>query len=112
MARRLGSETQADVGGALADATREFCQTVGLSGREREILALAAYGLVDKEISSRLGLAYTTTKSYWTRICFKLGVKNRQLAIGRLIADLAQRTRHGLGGLTECARSLPTQRVG
>ncbi len=113
MAGRRGSEAQADVGGALADATKEFCQTVGLSGREREILELAAYGLVDKEISDRLGLAYTTTKSYWSRICFKLGVKNRQLAIGKLVADLAQRARRGLGEIGECGGlSLSTPRVG
>jgi DNA-binding CsgD family transcriptional regulator len=64
-----------------------------LSDREQEILELAAQGLVDKEISARLGLAYTTVKSYWSRICFKIAVKNRQLAIGKLVVDLARRAR-------------------
>ena len=76
---------------ALSEAARSFGHTAGLSSRENELLELAARGLADKEISARLGLAYTTVKSYWSRICFKIGVKNRQLAIGRLVADLARR---------------------
>lgn len=112
MARRTGSGPQADLGGALGVATRDFFQTAGLSVREQEILELAAHGLVDKEISDQLGLAYTTIKSYWFRICFKLGTKNRQLAIGRLIADLAEKARQFMNAHAECPVPEPTQRVG
>jgi len=75
----------------LSDAARSFGRIAGLSSRENELLELAASGLADKEISARLGLAYTTIKSYWSRICFKIGVRNRQLAIGKLVADLARK---------------------
>jgi DNA-binding CsgD family transcriptional regulator len=81
--------SKADSDDALSDAARSFGHTAGLSSRETQILGLAVRGLADKEISARLGLAYTTIKSYWSRICFKIGVKNRQLAIGKLVADLA-----------------------
>ncbi len=91
-------------GDALSDAARTFGHAVGLSIRENELLGLAAAGLADKEISARLGLAYTTIKSYWSRICFKIGVRNRQLAIGKLVADLARRAC--------CADACPDQIVG
>ncbi len=86
-----GVNLRTEVSDDLTDATRSFSHSAGLSDREQEIFALAAHGLVDKEISERLGIAYTTIKSYWSRVCFKLGVSNRQLAIGRLFADLAAR---------------------
>ncbi len=110
MSRRIGSGPQADVGGALGVATKDFFQTAGLSVREQEILELAAHGLVDKEISDQLGLAYTTIKSYWFRICFKLNAKNRQLAIGRLIADLAEKARQFMNAHAECPVPVSTQR--
>lgn len=76
---------------SIADAMSPFLCDARLSDRERQILVLAARGLADKEISTRLGLAYTTIKSYWSRICFKVGATNRQLAIGKLVTDLARR---------------------
>jgi DNA-binding CsgD family transcriptional regulator len=84
----LAADTGSEI---LTQAARQFGHAVGLSGREQEILELAAQGLVDKEISARLGLAYTTVKSYWARICLKTAVRNRHLAIGKLLADLAAR---------------------
>jgi DNA-binding NarL/FixJ family response regulator len=79
----------------LSQAARRFCHTAGLSGREQEILELAAQGFADKEISAQLCLAYTTVKTYWSRIFFKIAVKNRQLAIAKLLADLATRANYG-----------------
>lgn len=80
---------------SIADAMSPFLCDARLSDRERQILVLAARGLADKEISTRLGLAYTTIKSYWSRICFKVGATNRQLAIGKLVTHLAKRALTG-----------------
>ncbi|MGO9666151.1 MAG: response regulator transcription factor [Polyangia bacterium] len=73
----------------LTAATARFSADAGLSARESQILELAAQGFVDKQISDELGLAYTTVKSYWSRIYSKASVSNRQLVIARLITSLA-----------------------
>lgn len=73
----------------LAMAVSRFGEREGLSTREREILDLAAHGLADKEISRQLGVAYTTVKSYWSRIYLKLSAQNRQSAISKLLVSLA-----------------------
>jgi len=48
-----------------------------LSSREREILALVANGLSNKEIAIRLDLQEKTVKHHMTRILSKLKVRNR-----------------------------------
>lgn len=48
-----------------------------LSGREMEVLALLAQGLLDKEISDRLSITKTSVRTYCTRLYKKLGVHNR-----------------------------------
>jgi DNA-binding NarL/FixJ family response regulator len=73
----------------LATAVVYFSQARGLSNREHEILHLAAHGLADKQIATRLGLAYTTIKCYWKRIYQKLAVPNRQFVLAALMASLA-----------------------
>lgn len=47
-----------------------------LSPRQREIAALVAIGLGEKEIASRLGLAKSTVKSHKQLIYSKLGARN------------------------------------
>jgi DNA-binding CsgD family transcriptional regulator len=73
----------------LTAAISGFCEGAGLSRRESQILQLAAHGLADKQISGELTLAYTTVKSYWSRIYSKVSVSNRQLVIGKLLIALA-----------------------
>ncbi len=51
-----------------------------LSGREREILALLAQGLSNKQIAARLHLAEGTVKNYVSNILGKLGVTDRTQA--------------------------------
>jgi DNA-binding NarL/FixJ family response regulator len=54
----------------------------GLSGREREILALIAEGRTNGEIARRLYLSEGTVKSYTSRLMTKLHCSNRtQLAL-------------------------------
>ena len=51
-----------------------------LTDREREILALVAQGLTNREIAQRLFLAEGTIKNYVTNILQKIGVRDRTQA--------------------------------
>ena len=48
-----------------------------LTGREREVLRLAASGLSNKELADRLAISQGTVKTHLTRIFNKLGVRSR-----------------------------------
>ena len=54
-----------------------------LNEREQEILACLIEGLSNREIASKLHLAYRTVKWYNTQIYGKLGVNNRDDAVAR-----------------------------
>ena len=56
-----------------------------LSGRERELLELAASGLNTTEIASRLYLSPNTVKTYWQRLYEKLGATDRASAMAEAI---------------------------
>jgi two-component system, NarL family, nitrate/nitrite response regulator NarL len=58
---------------------------VQLSGRERELLELAAGGLTTGEIASRLHLSPNTVKTYWQRLYEKLGASDRASAMAEAI---------------------------
>jgi len=58
---------------------------VQLSGRERELLELAASGLNTNEIASRLYLSPNTVKTYWQRLYEKLGTSDRASAMAEAI---------------------------
>ena len=63
----------------------------GLSGREQDVLALAAKGDGNKDIAAKLGLSENSVKMFMKRAFFKLGASNRaeavQLAIRRGLID-------------------------
>jgi two-component system nitrate/nitrite response regulator NarL len=59
--------------------------TVQLSGRERELLELAAAGLTTNEIAGRLYLSPNTVKTYWQRLYEKLGAGDRTSALAEAI---------------------------
>ncbi len=59
--------------------------SVQLSGRERELLELAAGGLNTSEIASRLYLSPNTVKTYWQRLYEKLGATDRASAMAEAI---------------------------
>jgi len=58
---------------------------VELSGRERDLLELAAEGLPTVEIARRLHLSPNTVKTYWQRLYEKLGASDRASAIAEAI---------------------------
>ncbi len=54
---------------------------LSLGRRERDLLALAAAGLGNRDIAAQLGLAESTVKWYWQRIFEQLGVRRRVQAV-------------------------------
>ena len=56
-----------------------------LSSREREVLALMALGLTNREIAAELYLSIDTIKTYVRRVFAKLGVNRRAQAAARAI---------------------------
>ncbi len=54
---------------------------IQLSGRERELLELAAKGLTTSQIADQLYLSPNTVKTYWQRLYEKLGASDRVNAI-------------------------------
>ncbi len=61
-----------------AEVEQEFGEIyASLSEREREVLHLISAGLLDKEISDKLGLSVTSVRTYSKRIYTKLKVSNR-----------------------------------
>jgi len=58
---------------------------VQLSGRERDLLELAAEGVSTAEIAKRLHLSPNTVKTYWQRLYEKLGASDRASAIAEAI---------------------------
>jgi DNA-binding NarL/FixJ family response regulator len=70
--RRLISEFIARPPDALATAGME-----ALTNREREVVALVAYGLSNDEIAANMVLSPTTVKSHVSRAMTKLGARDR-----------------------------------
>jgi DNA-binding NarL/FixJ family response regulator len=58
-----------------------------LSTRELQLVCLASKGNTDKEIANTVGLSIYTVRSYWVRICHKLGAHNRTHAVSIVFAN-------------------------
>ncbi len=58
-------------------------ELAGISAREREVLALLAQGLTDREIGERLGISPRTVETHVGSLLSKLGVRNRAQAAAR-----------------------------
>jgi len=74
-AEKLGREV-------ATDAMRKSLAT--LTGREREVLALAVDGHSNKEIARRLGISFRTVEHHRSRVMLKTGVCNL-LKLARLV---------------------------
>jgi two-component system nitrate/nitrite response regulator NarL len=70
---RAGSQIASRAGGSSEGAP--------LSNREREILALLADGLINKQIAARLGISTNTVKTHLELLFDKLGVATRAEAV-------------------------------
>src|SRR5437868_339449 len=65
----------------MSTASSVEVPSLRVTKREIEILALAASGLCDKEIGSRLNLQICTVRTYWDRLRKKLSALNRTHAV-------------------------------
>jgi two-component system response regulator DevR len=63
--------------------TPSLDEVAGVSAREREVLALLAEGLTDREIGERLGISPRTVETHVGSLLSKLGVRNRAQAAAR-----------------------------
>jgi len=61
--------------------TRDNAVGTVLTNREREILALLADGLANKQIAARLGISKNTVKTHLELLFDKLGVSSRAEAV-------------------------------
>jgi DNA-binding CsgD family transcriptional regulator len=64
-------------------------RSISVSGREEQILELAANGKTDKEIALDLGISRDTVASYWRRVLLKFGAASRTEVVGRYAEMLA-----------------------
>ncbi|RKN43742.1 response regulator [Streptomyces hoynatensis] len=65
---------------------RDRRERPALSGREREVLELAARGTPDREIAARLLVSEATVKTHLTHICAKLDADDRAAAVATAYA--------------------------
>lgn len=75
-------------GGARTPAYRAMASTGVLTPRQREVIALAATGLSNREIADRLVMSVRTVEGHLFRACQRLGVNTRD----ELITQLADGT--------------------
>ncbi len=52
-----------------------------ITGREFEVVRLAAEGLCDKEIAKELSISTGSVRTYWTRLREKTSARNRTQAV-------------------------------
>lgn len=69
------------------EALRPASTDVGLSRREREVLALLARGARGEEIAAHLGIARATVRNHVQRMFRKLSVRSRVEAVARAYRD-------------------------
>ena len=65
----------------MRDERRDDPRLASLSEREREVLALIADGLTNRQIGARLSLAEKTVKNYVSSMLGKLGLQRRTQAV-------------------------------
>ena len=56
-----------------------------LTGRRRAIIAMAADGLMDKQIGDKLGISESTVRNHWQHIFTKLTTPNRTSAVAKAL---------------------------
>lgn len=89
--RRRNSESAARAlrlaalcGGAVTPAVRAAAAPLPVTSREREIAAMVAAGLTNREIADRLVVSVRTVEGHIYRACIKLDVTDRE-ELGRIV---------------------------
>jgi DNA-binding NarL/FixJ family response regulator len=70
---------------ARRDASSENRLIEELTGRERDVLALVADGLPNRDVAARLGISEHTVKFHLASLFGKLGVSTRTQAVRRAL---------------------------
>jgi DNA-binding NarL/FixJ family response regulator len=78
-------QTAATASPARRDASSEDRLIEELTGRERDVLALVADGLPNREVAARLGISEHTVKFHLASLFGKLGVSTRTQAVRRAL---------------------------
>lgn len=78
-------ETLFEGGAIFDDGPRLHPAGPPFSIRRREILSMAAEGLLDKQIGDRLGISESTVRNHWQHMFTRLDVSNRTEAVSRAI---------------------------
>jgi len=78
----LARRARLDLGGEQAHAAARGDDALGLTDRERDVLALLAGGLTNRQIGEQLFISEKTASVHVSRILAKLGVANRAEAAG------------------------------
>jgi DNA-binding CsgD family transcriptional regulator len=71
----------------VGDTTSPGTRFKSLSAREREVLGLAAAGLMDKQIGPQLDVSLNTLRTYWSRIREKAGDEPRTALVAAYVAE-------------------------
>ena len=78
---RLSRFAQRSMSGAIGRSSTDAFDAVDrLTPRQREVLALTAAGLTNREIGDRLGITWRTVQKTMERVFHQLGVPNRTQA--------------------------------
>ena len=72
-------------GGSVFDDAAMRMPEGTLSLRRRELLVFAGQGLLDKQISERMGITESTVRHHWQHIFSQLGVSNRTEAVTKAL---------------------------
>ncbi len=75
-------------GGAATPAIRAAARPLPVTAREREVAALVAQGLLNREIADRLTVSVRTVEGHIYRACIKLGVADRDELARMIWTDL------------------------
>lgn len=74
--------------GAASPAIRAAARPLPVTAREREVAALVAQGLLNREIAERLTVSVRTVEGHIYRACIKLGVADRDELARMIWTDL------------------------
>lgn len=78
-------ETLFNGGLVFDDAAYRNDDEAAFTLRRREILQLAADGLLDKQIGDKLGISESTVRNHWQHLFLRLKVANRTEAVSKAI---------------------------
>jgi DNA-binding CsgD family transcriptional regulator len=82
--RKLQKTKRLSSSATPAGRAQQLAHQHGLSQREAQIAQLVAQGCADKEIAKRVGIAYTTVRTYLSNALTKTGCGNRKELIAYL----------------------------